>query len=75
MVMLSLRNVDIVKDDIGGVCDEVIVLGRVPQHQVGNNTVVQAVDSEQNGAQCVDVGSIGIIPHLTIAINRSTCID
>ncbi len=68
-------NVDIVEYNIGGVGNEVVILGWVSQHQVTENWVVKAIDTDQDRSESVDVCRIKIVPDLPIAIDGTTAID
>lgn len=74
-VSATSSNVDIVKNDIGRVGNKVVVLGRVSQHQVGNDAVVETVNAKQDWTQRVDVRGVCLVPHLPVAVNGSSSVD
>jgi len=62
------RDIYIIEDDIGWIGNEVIVLWREAKHQVADNGIVQAIDTNQYWAQGKDIGCIQIIPIVYVNI-------
>ena len=66
---------DVVEDDVGTVCNPVVVLRRVSEIQVGDRAAMQANSAKQDGAQDVDVLGIEVIPDLTVAVEDTSTVD
>jgi len=71
----SSRNIDVVKDDIGSIGNEMVVLGRISQEQVAENGIMKTIDTDQDWSKGVDIRGIKIVPDLSIAIYGSTTVN
>lgn len=68
-------NVEILKDDVGAVGEEVVPLRRVSQVEVGNGSAVQTDGAEEDRSENVDVFGVEVVPDLTISVEHTAAID
>lgn len=68
LALAESTNVDVVEDDVGRVGDEMVVLRTVSHDNVGDDAVVEAVDTEQYRPKSVDVLGIEVVPDLPVAV-------
>jgi hypothetical protein len=51
----SSCNVDVIKNNIAGISDEMIIFWRITQYQIAQYRVLEAVNAEEDRAKSVDV--------------------
>jgi len=67
------RDVNVVEDDVARIGHKVIVLGAVAQYKVRDDAILEAVDTHEHWSQGVDIGRVGVVPGLAVAVERTTC--
>jgi hypothetical protein len=68
LALAEPTDVDVVEDDVGRVCNEMVVLRAITHDDVGDDTVVEAVDAEEYRPKSVDVLCIQVVPDLPVAV-------
>lgn len=66
---------DVAEDNIAAVGNKVVVLGRIPQIQIGYGAALQTNGAEEHRAQDIDVGCVEVVPDLAVAIYRPAAVD
>ena len=75
LALAAAEDVDVVEDHVGRVGNERVPLRTVSELQVGDSRAFRADDTEEDGAQDVDVLGVEVIPGLTISVKGAATVD